>query len=86
MKFFSETTTSGAIEKTLEFRTLDHHGVFDFPGVKKLVLKPNALLEGTFLLEIAPAELKKTNNRVAIGIYCDGKLIDKVTTTFSEPK
>lgn len=74
------------IEKTLEFKTPYHNGIFEFPGIKKLVLKPDALLEGTFLLEVPPAELKKTNNRVSIGIFCDGKQIDKVTTTFSEPK
>ena len=74
------------LDKQLEFKTEEHHGVFTFPGMDKVVLKSESLLEGTFLLEIPKAELKRTNNRVTIGIYSEGKLIDKVKTTFSEPK
>ena len=71
------------LEKNLTLKTENHNGKFIFAGTDKLVLKPNGILEGTFLLEIPQAELKQTKNRVVIGIYFGDKQIDKVTTTFS---
>ena len=73
------------LEKVLTLKTENIKGTFTFAGTDKLILKPNDILEGTFLIEIPHSELKHIKNRVVIGVYLGNKQIDRVTTTFSGP-
>jgi len=69
----------------LEMKTLDHSGNFKHIGKEALILEPEQVLEGTFLLEIPASELKGSKNEIEIGLYSNGKLIDVVKTNFSAP-
>jgi cytochrome c oxidase accessory protein FixG len=71
-------------EKLLTLKTENYHGVITFAGNDKLLLKPDAILEGTFLIEIPKEELKASKSSVIIGIYEGDKRLDKFTTTFSK--
>jgi cytochrome c oxidase accessory protein FixG len=69
----------------LEMRTMDHTGEFKHIGKDSLILKPEEVLEGTFLLEIPASELTGMRNDIEIGLFSNGRLIDVVETSFSAP-
>ncbi len=69
----------------LEMKTLEHTGKFKHIGKDSLILKPEEVIEGTFLLEIPGSELKGSKNKIKIGLYSNGRLIDVVKTNFSAP-
>lgn len=70
----------------LEMRTPEYNGKFKYIGKDSLILEPEGMLEGTFLLEIPKVELNGGKNEVDIGIYSNGELIDEIETNFSAPK
>lgn len=70
----------------LQMKTPNYSGMFNYIGKDSLILKPEGMLEGTFLLEIPKSELKSDRNEIDIGIYSDGKLIDEIETIFSAPE
>jgi cytochrome c oxidase accessory protein FixG len=69
----------------LEMKTLEHTGKFKHIGKDSLILKPEEVIEGTFLLEIPGSELQGSKNKIKIGLYSNGRLIDVVKTNFSAP-
>jgi cytochrome c oxidase accessory protein FixG len=78
------------INKTLEqikvdFRTEKYHGTFKYIGTDALVIKPEGILEGTFLLKIPRNEIKEAKNKILIGIYNGNEKISDVKTNFYGP-
>ena len=69
----------------LQMKTPNYSGKFNYIGKDSLILKPEGMLEGTFLLEIPKSELESAKNEIDIGIYSNGKLIDEIETMFSAP-
>ncbi|MDQ1266784.1 MAG: hypothetical protein QG635_1936 [Bacteroidota bacterium] len=71
--------------QTIRLKTENYSGKFTFIGSGGLTLKSDAILEGTFLLEIPSNEIKNSKNFVVIGIYIGDKQINRITTSFSGP-
>jgi len=69
----------------LNFETINHKGTIRLVGLDTLRLKPEAILEGTFLLSIHKSELNQMKNDVKIGLFSNGRLIDAIKTNFSAP-
>jgi hypothetical protein len=43
------------------------------------------LKEGTLFIEIEKKDLNSSNEKLKIGVYSDGKLIEATTTNFAGP-
>jgi hypothetical protein len=54
--------------------------VGDAPFVKK-----NEIAKGGLFIEMPKDKLKSGKNKVTLGVYSNGKLIDKVSTSFLGP-
>jgi cytochrome c oxidase accessory protein FixG len=75
--------TSADIEN-IELKLLSHRGSIQVVGG---VLKVNKqdLKEGTLFIEIDKSDLKSSKEKLKIGIYVNGKLIESATTNFTSP-
>ncbi|VXB87027.1 Cytochrome c oxidase accessory protein CcoG [Flavobacterium sp. 9AF] len=61
-------------------------GEIKLVGNKHIVVKKEALYQGTLFIEIPINEVKEDKMKVKIGVYNDGKLIETTTTTFLGPR
>jgi polyferredoxin len=90
----NETTVSNlynyqVINKTpkeypIEFRLESEYGEIKLVG-DSLFVKKNEIAKGGLFIEMPKAKLKSGKNKVTIGVYSNGELIDKVTTSFLGP-
>ncbi len=67
-----------------EFRLLEPEGKIQLIGDQHTVEKEK-LAEGSFLVNIRPEQLTGVKTRIVIGIFQNGKLIDKQKTSFLGP-
>ena len=78
------------INKTTEdisavsIKLISHEGTVDMVG-GMMDVKRQGLKEGTLFIEIDKKDLNSSKEKLKIGIYSNGVLIDKTTTNFSGP-
>ncbi len=90
----NETTVSNlynyqVINKTpeeypIEFRLESEYGAIKLVGEAPFV-KKNEISKGGLFIEMPKDKLKSGKNMVTVGVYSNGKLIDKVETSFLGP-
>ena len=69
-----------------DIKLISHDGKVLFVGDGKLTVPKQQLSEGTLFIEIPKGKLKKSKEKIKIGIYSKGKLIETSTTNFLGPK
>ncbi len=80
-KIINKTNTSLPIELRVE--GID--GEIKMIGTEKIILKPEALNDFTFFLEIPKSEIPERSNNITIGIYSNGRKLQSVKTKFLGP-
>ncbi len=80
-KIINKTTRE--IEVTMRLENPD--GVIKVIGNPKLILQPEKVNDFTFFLQIPKSEIRQRSNPVTIGIYENGKPIQKLRTKFLGP-
>ena len=93
------TTTDTAVENVYTFKLinktvhdiddvdiklLSHKGEIEIVGGKTSVAK-EGMKEGTLFIKINKDDLSSSSEKLKLGIYADGKLIEKVSTNFPGP-
>jgi cytochrome c oxidase accessory protein FixG len=68
----------------LEMRLISHEGKLEIVGGQILVPK-GGLFEGTLFIKIEKKDLKSSKEKIEIGIYSNGELIEETHTNFSSP-
>ncbi len=81
VKFINKTTED--IEN-VEIKLISHKGSIEVIG-GIMSIKKQGLKEGTLFIEINKSDLSSSKEKLKIGIYSNGKLIEKTTTNFSGP-
>jgi len=61
-----------------------HKGVIKVIG-NKIMIPKDGMDDGTMLIDIDKADLKTSKEKIKIGVYADGKLIETDATEFSSP-
>lgn len=69
----------------IEFKLLNVKGDVQLVGEKAPEVLKNDKAEGALFIIIAKDQLQDRKNKIEVGVYADGKLIDKVKTTFYSP-
>lgn len=70
---------------TVRLQTGKINSTIIYIGTDSLRVKPDAILEGTFILKIPKNELKGVKNKINIDVFVGNRLIEKVQTIFSGP-
>jgi cytochrome c oxidase accessory protein FixG len=60
-------------------------GKITIAGSEELVLKPDELVEATFLVDIAPTAVPQNYMKIKIGVYHDNRLVSTEETSFIAP-
>jgi len=81
VKFVNKTTED--IEN-VEIKLISHKGSIEMIG-GIMNIEKQGLKEGTLFIEINKSDLSSSKEKLDIGIYSNGKLIEKTTTNFSGP-
>ncbi len=68
----------------VEMKLISHKGSVEIVGGKSNV-KKQGLKEGTLFIEITKKDLNSSKEKLKIGIYSNGELIETATTNFSGP-
>ena len=68
----------------LEMRLISHQGVLEIVGGQILVPK-GGLFEGTLFIKIEKKDLKSSKEKIEIGIYSNGELVEETHTNFTSP-
>ena len=68
----------------ISIELISHNGTIDMVG-GHLDVKKQGLKEGTLFIEINKKDLNSSKEKLKIGIYAGGKLIEKTSTNFSGP-
>ena len=68
----------------IEFKLISHKGAIEMIGGLSKVAK-QGLKEGTLFIEIDKNDLNSSNEKLKVGVFSQGKLIEKTTTTFAGP-
>ena len=71
-------------EYPIEFRLETEYGEIKLVGDAPVV-KKNDIAKGGLFIEMPKDQLKSGKNKISIGVYSNGKLIDKVQTSFLGP-
>jgi cytochrome c oxidase accessory protein FixG len=82
LKLVNKTMRDLPIELKLEGSS----GRLEVMGREKLVVPAGKLTETSVLIEMNPAMLEKSNSKLVVGIYSNGKLMQRVKTTFVGPR
>ncbi len=82
--------TAKVLNKTFEpmnvrFQLEGIPGKITIAGTETLMLKPDELVEATFLVDIAHAAIAQNHLKIKIGVYCDDRLISMEETSFIAP-
>ncbi|MCB0472211.1 MAG: cytochrome c oxidase accessory protein CcoG [Flavobacteriaceae bacterium] len=70
--------------KDVDIKLLSHKGEIEIVGGKTSVAK-EGMKEGTLFIKINKNDLSSSSEKLKLGIYADGKLIEKVSTNFPGP-
>ncbi|NQV78475.1 MAG: cytochrome c oxidase accessory protein CcoG [Lutibacter sp.] len=81
VKFINKTTED--IEN-VEIKLISHKGSIEMIG-GTMNIEKQGLKEGTLFIEINKNDLSSSKEKLKIGIYSNGKLIERTTTNFSGP-
>lgn len=68
----------------LEMRLISHQGELEIVGGQILVPK-GGLFEGTLFIKIEKKDLKSSKEKIEIGIYSNGELVEETQTNFTSP-
>ena len=68
----------------IDLKLINHNGKIEMVG-GNIHLDKQALQEGTIFVIIPKSELKSSHEKIKIGVYSDGKLIEKAITNFQSP-
>lgn len=88
----SNVYTWRVVNKRLEnipevsFRLLSHKGSITLVGNRPNMLKPEQTVNGTMFIVIPEAALSGDKEKIVIGVYSGGKLVDKEKTNFLGPR
>lgn len=82
-KLINKTT---AQINNVDIKLLSHDGKVLFVGHENLTVPKQQLSEGTLFIEIPKGKLKKSKEKIKIGVYSNGELIETTTTNFLGPK
>ena len=72
-------------DKAVELKLLSHKGIIEMVGHEAIIVKASKRYEGTIFIKIAQDQLNRTKNKIVIGVYEEGELINKVKTNFIGP-
>ncbi|GMN10313.1 cytochrome c oxidase accessory protein CcoG [Croceitalea sp. MTPC9] len=72
--------------KNVNFKLLSHKGTIALVRGEDFKVPSQDLAEGTLFIEINNAAIKSDKEKVKIGVYSDGKLIETTTTAFLAPR
>ena len=70
--------------ENVEIRLLSHEGNVELVG-GKISIPKGGLFEGTLFVKINQDELESSKEKIKIGIYSEGELIEDTATNFSSP-
>lgn len=70
----------------VRFRLLSHKGTIKLVGDRPKKLKPEATVSGTMFIVIPETELSGDKEKIIIGVYSGGQLVDKEKTNFLGPR
>lgn len=88
----SNVYTYKIVNKTTEeidsvsYQLLSHEGRVRLVSKQFLEIPKQGFTEGTLFIEIPTKELDKSNEKLRIGVYSRGKLIETTTTSFLGPR
>ncbi len=82
-KLINKTTTS---VEDVDFKLLSHNGKIKVVSNDHFKVPGQGLAEGTLFVEIHTAELKDEKDKLKIGVYSKGKLIETTSTAFLGPR
>jgi cytochrome c oxidase accessory protein FixG len=71
--------------KELEFRLETIKGEISIVGKKEISVKREGMGEGSLFIMIPESEIHSVKTKVYVGVYSQGKLIERVKTTFMGP-
>lgn len=77
--------TSNDIDN-ITFELISHEGSIKLIGHEDFKLNKQDLLSGTLFIEIPRDQLKDAKEKIKIGVYSDGKLIETTKTNFLGPR
>lgn len=77
--------TSESIEN-ITFKLISHEGTIKLIGHEDFKLNEQDLLSGTLFIEIPRTELKDAKEKIKIGVYSNGELIETTKTNFLGPR
>ncbi|UMY64473.1 MULTISPECIES: cytochrome c oxidase accessory protein CcoG [unclassified Flavobacterium] len=70
----------------VSFRLLSHKGTIKLVGDRPKTLKPEETVSGTMFIVIPEAALSEDKEKIIIGVYSGGQLVDKEKTNFLGPR
>ena len=70
--------------ENVEVRLLSHEGSVELVG-GKIIIPKSGLFEGTLFVKIQQDVLESSKEKIKIGIFSEGELIEDTTTNFSSP-
>lgn len=70
--------------ENIEVRLLSHQGSVELVG-GKITIPKSGLFEGTLFVKIQQDVLESSKEKIKIGIFSEGELIEDTTTNFSSP-
>ena len=82
-KLINKTTDS---IKDVDIKLISHDGIIKLVGEENLSVPKQELAEGTLFIEIPRTSLKESKEKIKIGIYSKGELVETTTTNFLGPK
>ena len=77
--------TSKDVEN-ITFELISHEGEIKLIGNEGFKLNRQELTSGTLFIEINKKDLEESKEKLRIGVYADGKLIETTTTNFLGPR
>ncbi len=77
--------TTDQIEN-VSIKLLSHDGQVNLVGDTHLVVPKQQMSEGTLFIEISRKDIKKSKEKIKIGVYSNDELIETTTTNFLGPK
>ena len=70
----------------ITFKLLSHEGTIKVVGIADINLKRQDLNKGTLFVEIHKSELSKDREKIKVGVYANGKIIETTSTNFLGPR
>jgi len=73
-------------ELPVELRLESPPGELHVMGEGKLIVAPQNTFENSLIIELAPAVMQSISTPVVLGVYCEGKKIQSLKTSFPGPR